>query len=273
MVPTVKILVRGVGDIGSAVAHRLFGEGYSAALHDDPKPPSTRRGMAFADAIFDGQAVLEGVRAVHANDFDQVKEALAAHEAIPVCVRDVGLLLAAIQPRVLVDARMRKHGAPEVQRGLADLTIGLGPNLVAGRHADVVIETSWDGLGSVITDGASRPLAGEPREIWGHARDRYVYAATNGVFRTKAQIGDIVSQGQVLGEIRLIETSVITVTAPLDGMIRGLTRDDVPVTVKTKIVEVDPRGVSAEAWGIGERPRRIAEGVVSAVRRWEADRT
>ena len=79
------------------------------------------------------------------------------------------------------------------------------------------------------SDGASRLLAGEPREIGGHARDRYVYAATNGVFRTKARIGDIVSQGQVLGEIRLTETSVITVTAPLDGMIRGLTRDDVPV--------------------------------------------
>ena len=64
-------MARGVGDIGSAVAHRLFGEGYSVVLHDDPKPPSTKRGMAFADAIFDGQAVLEGVRAVHANGFDQ----------------------------------------------------------------------------------------------------------------------------------------------------------------------------------------------------------
>lgn len=268
-----KILVRGVGDIGSAVAHRLFEEGYSVVLHDDPKPASTRRGMAFADAIFDGQAVLEGVRAVHAHGFDQVKEALGAHEVIPVCVGEVGLLLETIQPRVLVDARMRKHGVPEVQRGLAELTIGLGPNLVAGSHADAVIETSWDGLGSVITDGASRPLAGEPREIGGHARDRYVYAAANGVFRTRAHIGDIVSQGHVLGEIRLTETSVITVIAPLDGMIRGLTRDDVPVTVKTKIVEVDPRGAGAEVWGIGERPRRIAEGVVSAVRRWEADRT
>lgn len=146
MVTAVKILVRGVGDIGSAVAHRLFHEGYSVVVHDDPKPASTRRGMAFADAIFDGQALLDGVRAVHAYGFDQVKEVLAVQEVIPVCVRDVGLLLTAIQPHVLVDARMRKHGVPEVQRGLAELTIGLGPNLVAGSHADVVIETSWAGL-------------------------------------------------------------------------------------------------------------------------------
>ena len=46
-------------------------------------------------------------------------------------------------------------------------------------------------------------------------------------------------------------------------MIRGLTRDDVPVTVKTKIVEVDPRGVSAEVWGIGNDLGRIAEGVIN----------
>ena len=54
-------------------------------------------------------------------------------------------------------------------------------------------------------------------------------------------------------------------------MIRGLTRDDVPVTVKTKIVEVDPRGVSAEVWGIGNDLGRIAEGVISAVPGWEVD--
>ncbi len=228
--------------------------------------------MAFADAVFDGEAVLEGVRAVRTNSLDQVKETFAAHEVIPVCVRDVEPLLAAIEPRVLVDARLRKHRTPEVQRGLADFTVGLGPNLVAGRHADVVIETSWDGLGSVITHGVSLPLAGEPREIRGHARDRYVYAEADGVFRTKARIGDIVSQGQTLGEIRLTVMSVIIVTAPLDGVIRGLTRDGVPVTMKTKIVEIDPRGARAEVRGIGERPRRIAEGVLSAIRQWDADR-
>ena len=52
------VLVRGVGDIGSAVAHRLFGAGYGVVIHDDPQPTTTRRGMAFADAVFDGRASL-----------------------------------------------------------------------------------------------------------------------------------------------------------------------------------------------------------------------
>jgi hypothetical protein len=42
-----------------------------------------------------------------------------------------------------------------------------------------------------------------------------------------------------------------------------------PVAAGTKVVEVDPRGRVDEVRGIGERPRRIAEGVLSAIRAWE----
>ena len=63
-------------------------------------------------------------------------------------VRPLGPLLKEMAPAVLVDARMRKHSASEVQRGLANLTIGLGPDLTAGRHADVVVDRvgmTWAG--------------------------------------------------------------------------------------------------------------------------------
>jgi xanthine dehydrogenase accessory factor len=217
--------------------------------------------MAFTDAVFGGHAALDGVHAVRAHDLARVRESLDSRNAIPVYVRDIGLLLADVRPSILVDARMRKHAAPEIQRELAALTIGLGPDLVAGRHADVVIETSWEDLGAIITKGASRPLAGEPREIAGHARDRYVYAPFDGVFRTKARIGDAVRKGQEIAEI-----GSMALTAPLDGLLRGLTRHGVPVTVRTKVIEVDPRGREAEVRGIGERPRRIADGVLAAIR-------
>jgi hypothetical protein len=57
------ILVRGAGDVGSAVAVVLFGAGYIVALHDDPAPATHRRGMAFTDAVFDRWAILEGLNA------------------------------------------------------------------------------------------------------------------------------------------------------------------------------------------------------------------
>ena len=257
------VVVRGIGDVGSAIAHRLFVEGYAVAIHDGPTPATTRRGMAFADAVFEGSAILDNVRAIRAHDLIGVKEALIGHRAIAVYVRDLGPLLAEVQPDVLVDARMRKHAVPEVQSGLAGFTIGLGPDLVVGRHADSVVETSWEKLGMVLTGGSSLPLRGEPREIGGHARERYVYASVGGIFRTKARIGDVVRQGQEIAEI-----GAMMLIAPLDGILRGLTHDRVPVKVRTKVIEVDPRGSDAETRGIGERPRRIAEGVLTATRAW-----
>jgi xanthine dehydrogenase accessory factor len=41
----------------------------------------------------------------------------------------------------------------------------------------------------------------------------------------------------------------------------------VPVSVQTKVIEVDPRSGDAEVRGIGERPRRIADGVLLAIQR------
>ena len=217
--------------------------------------------MAFADAAFDGSAILEGVEAVRVPDLSRLSKVLASREAIPVYVRPMRMLLKVIQPDVLVDARMKKHSEPDPQRGLAPLTIGLGPDVVAGRHADVVVETSWERLGEVILQGASLALRGEPRVLGGHARDRYVYAPFQGVFHTKFHIGDLVRAGEGIAEV---DGSILS--APLDGLLRGLTRDGVPVTFGTKVIEVDPRGASAEVRGIGERPRRIADAVLSVVR-------
>ena len=258
------VIVRGLGDIGSAVAHLLFREGYGVVIHDDPRPATTRRGMAFADAAFDGQAELDGVRAVRTDGAGEIARALERRNAVPVHVGPLGTLLAGLGHQVLIDARVRKRAAPEVQVGRAELTIAMGPALVAGLHAHVVVETSWDALGAVITEGASLPLAGEPRAIAGHARDRYVYAPVDGVLRTKARIGDAVRRGEEVA--RVGDTALL---APLDGVLRGLTHDDVPIAAGTKVIEVDPRGRVDEVRGIGERPRRIAEGVLSAMRAWE----
>lgn len=265
----VVVLVRGAGDVGSAVAHRLFRAGYAVMLHDGPQPTTTRRGMAFADAVVDGVAVLEGIEAVRVDDLGAVPEWFAARRAIPVLVADLSSVLRAVSADVLVDARMRKRTQPECQRGLAGLTIGLGPNFVAGETTDLVVETSWgDELGQVLARGPTRPLAGEPRPIAGHGRDRYVYAPLDGVFRTTRRIGDAVGAGDVVAHI-----GTTLLRAPLDGRLRGLTRDGVPVVAGTKVIEVDPRGPAAVVRGIGERPARIAEGVLHVIQAWVARTT
>ncbi len=264
--PALRILVRGANDVGSAVAHRLFTAGYSVVIHEIPQPTTTRRRMSFTDAIFDGRAILDGIETKFIKRLYLLRGELVAHQTIPIVVQDFHELLRTLRPQILVDTRLRKHTQPESQRGLAEFTVGLGPNFIAGETVDVAIETNWgDSLGQIIEHGATNPLQGELREIGGHARDRYVYAPVGGIFHTMLQIGDHVLQGQ---EVARIDSTPLL--APIEGVLRGLTRDGIPVTPKTKVIEVDPRTQDAQVSGIGERPARIAEGVSTAIQNWEA---
>jgi xanthine dehydrogenase accessory factor len=135
------VLVRGVGDVGSAVAVVLFRAGYAVALHDEPAPAARRRGMAFADAVFDGAAVLDGLTALRVDTSAELRDTLTAREVVPVTVVPFSQTLEAANWSAVIDARMRKRAVPEGQRGLAPLTIGLGPNFVAGETVDLAIET------------------------------------------------------------------------------------------------------------------------------------
>ena len=264
--PDLRILIRGANDVGSSVAHRLFMAGYFVVIHETPQSTTTRRRMSFTDAVFDGHAMLNGVEAQFIKRLYLLRGALVAHRVIPVVVKDFHELMQTLRPQILVDARMRKHLQPETQLGLAELTIGLGPNFIAGETVDVAIETNWsESLGQIIQHGATHPLQGEPHEIDGHARDRYVYSPAVGTFHTSLQIGDFVAQGQ---EVARVDSTPLL--APIAGVLRGLTRHGVPVTPKTKVIEVDPRTQDAQVSGIGERPARIAEGVLTAIQNWEA---
>jgi len=256
-----KVLVRGTGDVGSAVAHVLHRAGYEVVLHDEPRPAHSRRGMAFTDALFDGVASLEGVLAKRTRRFDSLEPMLQCRRAIPIVDEPFQGVLEALRPQVLVDARMRKRAHPESQRGLAALTIGLGPNFVAALNADLVIETAWgDELGTVKRAGGARPLSGDPNPIEGHSRDRFVYAPSAGRFRTQRSIGDRVERGDPIGTI-----DGLALPAPLSGVIRGLVHDGVEVSQGAKLVEVDPRGEPGAGYGLGERPKRIATGVLRAL--------
>jgi xanthine dehydrogenase accessory factor len=263
MMSGLTVIVRGVGDVGSVVARHLFLAGHAVVLHDGPEPVTTRRGMAFTDAVFDGQAELSGASAVRVG-LDRVAAELARLERIPVVVEALEALRQAVSPDVLVDARMRKRAEPEPQRGQARLTIGLGPGFVAGETVDVVVETAWgEDLGRWQTVGTTRPLAGEPRPIAGYGRERFVYAPVEGRFTTTRALGELVTAGDAVGAI-----GPVVVRAPISGLVRGLTRAGVRVATGTKIIEIDPRGVGAVYTGIGERPDRIATGVLAAIHHW-----
>jgi xanthine dehydrogenase accessory factor len=83
---TGTVLVRGIGDVGSAVAHALFRSGHRVIVHDGPAPTTHRRGMAFADAMFDGTATLAGVNARRIDSVGELSWELSAGRLVPVTV-------------------------------------------------------------------------------------------------------------------------------------------------------------------------------------------
>ncbi|MEH2477940.1 hypothetical protein V1282_001297 [Nitrobacteraceae bacterium AZCC 2146] len=169
----IRVLVRGLNDVASATAYRLFQAGYAVSIQHEHEPPKThRRKMGFADAYFDGSAVLAGVTARRCATAAEMVVELRDRTSIPVVVGNLKHWLDTSPWTVLIDARMRKRIPPESHCGLAALTIGLGPGHAAPRTADVVVETIWgDRLGAVLREGsAHRPRAHRLRPSSGGLR-------------------------------------------------------------------------------------------------------
>jgi xanthine dehydrogenase accessory factor len=250
------VVVRGCGDVGSAVAHALYLQGADVIVSDEPAPAHPRRGMAFTDGFFETQAELDGVVA------RQAPEVVARADDDPVWLSDRPLdeLLRAAQADVLVDARMRKHLPPDDQRGVASTVVGLGPGFDTRSNCDLAIETAWgESLGRVVAEGRTSRQGGEPRALGGAGRERFFYASGEGTWHTGLHIGEAVTQGQVVGSLGDVD-----VRSPLTGVLRGLSHDGAHVARQRKIVEVDPR-LDARVTGLGERPRAIAQGVLQAL--------
>lgn len=75
------VLVRGSGDVGSAVAFVLHRAGYEVAIDDVAAPSAPRRGMALADAIFNGDCELDSVKARRIDDIASLLAAMVGGAA------------------------------------------------------------------------------------------------------------------------------------------------------------------------------------------------
>jgi xanthine dehydrogenase accessory factor len=252
-----RALVLGCGDVGSAVAHQLFLAGVQVVLCDLPRSAHARRGMAFTDALFDGEATLDGVTARRVADCAGVSECWRAGGAIALVTIPEAEVLAALSFDLLVDATMRRKRPPGDIRQHAPLTIGVGPGFAPGSNCHVAIESQWGAqLGTVLDDRQTAPLAGGPKPLDGVGRERFVPAPVDGVWRARAELGSRVAAGEVVGMLE-----ELAIRAPLGGTLRGVTRDGVRVRAGQRIVEVDPRD-PPQVFGLGERPLAVATGVL-----------
>ena len=254
-------IVRGVGDVGSAVAWKLFHAGFSVILHENRQPRTIRRRMAFCDALWEGETTLKGVQALRIEQLDDVLSFAASQKAVALYAGPFDALVSRIKPDLIVDGRIHKFSAPEKIRGRAALTVGIGPMFEAHRHVDVVVESCWgDDIGQIIETGCALEPVPVPPRLAGAGWERFIRSESSGRFETRKDIGDFVTKGMKIGQI-----GGRNIIAPIEGFIRGLLYSGTSVLKGEKLCEIDPRGQDAHFEGLAERPSLIADGVLSAL--------
>ncbi|MBI2874593.1 MAG: EF2563 family selenium-dependent molybdenum hydroxylase system protein [Firmicutes bacterium] len=252
-------MVKGGGDLGTGVAYRLHRVGFRVLVTELERPTVIRRPVAFAEAVYEGAAVVEGVTARLVRD---TAEAMTAWEQgeVAVLIDHQGEAVGSLQPGVLVDAIMAKRNTGTSLRD-APVVVALGPGFAAGRDAHAVIETQRGHfLGRVIRQGEAMPNTGIPGEIGGASVDRLLRAPADGVFQGKARIGDRVKQGQVVALV-----GGVPMRSGLSGVLRGLLRDGLSVKAGTKSGDVDPRADPSHCFTISDKALAVAGGALEAV--------
>ena len=85
-----------------------------------------------------------------------------------------------MKPLIVIDAILAKKNLG-THRGMAPITIALGPGFSAPQDVDVVIETMrGHRLGRLYFEGTALPNTGIPGEIGGKSAERVVHAPASG---------------------------------------------------------------------------------------------
>lgn len=259
MLSGLLVVVKGAGDLATGVAYRLHRAGLALAMTEIPQPTAIRRTVALSEAVYEGEAVVEGLRGRLAVTLDEAR-ALLMMDLVPVLVDPGAQIALQLQPDAVVDARMAKRNLG-TNRCEARAVVGLGPGFVAGHDVHAVVETlRGHDLGRVLLDGAVAPNTGIPGSVGGQTERRVLRAPAAGPFAACKHIGDSVTAGEVVAYVD--EQPVV---AALAGVLRGILRDGLTVHPGMKVGDVDPRGVRDYCFTISDKALAIGGGVLEAI--------
>lgn len=253
------VLIKGAGDLATGVAARLHRCGYRVVMTELPNPLMVRRTVAFGEAVYEGEVIVEGIRGRRVADAAAAQAALA-ERIIPIVVDPGTACLPELAPAALIDAIMAKANTG-TRLTDAQCVIALGPGFFAGVDCHVVVETNrGHRLGRALYAGSAEPDTGAPGAIGGMAEERILRAPVAGAVAAFATIGDRVTQGQVIASVAGHE-----VAADCSGVLRGLVRAGATVRRGEKIGDVDPRAEPSHCYLISDKALAIAGGVLEGI--------
>lgn len=254
-----RIVIRGAGDLASAIGWRLTMAGFQVVMTETTRPLAVRRRVSFCEAVWEQTAEVQGLKARLIISPDDVPSVLERRE-IPILVDPELEKLFELAPHVLVDAVLAKRNLG-VDMEMAPLVIGVGPGFFAGRDVHMAVESKrGHNLGRVITRGEPAPDTGVPGLIGGYAAERVLRAPADGVFKAAVELGAMVSAGDIVAQV-----AGVPVRSEIGGLLRGLIRPGLEVKKGEKIGDVDPRGDISCLDTISDKGLAIAGGVLEAI--------
>lgn len=258
-----KVLIKGAGDLATGIGWRLKKAGYTVIMTETAVPTTVRRTVAFSRAVYEGEASVEGVRAVRCETLAEAEQRIAEGK-IPVFVDETAAIRREYQPEILVDAIIAKKNTG-TRITDADFVIGVGPGFTAKEDCHAVVETKRGHfLGRVLWEGSAIKNTGVPGNIGGYTTERIIRAAADGIFEPVAQIGDVVEKGQLVAKSGGQE-----IAALMPGIVRGMLQPGVAVTTGMKCGDIDARAEKEHCYVISDKARAIGGGVLEAVCAYE----
>jgi xanthine dehydrogenase accessory factor len=255
----ITVAIRGSGEMATGIARRLFVSGFTnIVMSEIDRPVAVRRAVAFSEAVYEGQATVEGVTAKLITDMAEL-ERVWATRSIAVIVDERADFAQDIRPDVFVDATMVKR-PKGILKGTAPLVIGVGPGFTAPDQVDAVVESNrGHDLGRVIYEGQAESYTGVPGTTAGVANDRVIRSPHAGMVRPVRGIGETVEKGDLV-----LYVGNTGVTAAIGGILRGLIRP-IGVPAHEKLGDIDPRGKREYCHTISDKARAIGGGVLEAI--------
>lgn len=251
--------MRGGGDLGSGVAHRLHNAGFNVLITELEKPLVIRRLVSFASAVYSGVIEVESVKARLINSFDKINLIFEKKEIAVIVDPDLSILKK-IRPLAVIDGTLAKRNIG-TDKSMAKISIALGPGYCAGKDVDAVIETSrGHNLGRIIYVGCAEKDSGIPGSISGYTTERVLRAPRSGIIKNKFDICSQVNKGHIIAYID--DTPVV---ADISGVIRGLIMEGTEVLANQKIGDIDPRNKIEYCNTISDKARTISGGVLEAL--------
>ncbi|MGQ9699629.1 MAG: selenium-dependent molybdenum cofactor biosynthesis protein YqeB [Candidatus Bipolaricaulaceae bacterium] len=253
------VLIRGAGDVGTAVGIILHSLGYQLVYTELPQPTALRWAVAFSEAIYRNEWKVAGILAKRVFSAPEARE--IAEQGMVAVIAPEGGILRELRPEVLIDARMAKHNlGTRIEE--APLVIGLGPGFVARQDCHAVVETlEGPDLGRVLLEGSAASPTHQPCLVGEWREERVLRAPRQGPFSPLRTLGERVAAGEVVAWVGEEELK-----APIPGVIRGILHPGLTVRPGMKVAEIDPRGDPQIPFQICTRSLRIAEGVVKALK-------